>query len=72
MGGNDCAYKPVSPDELKAAMVANGMDEGLADFVAALDTNIAEGSLEEATGDLQKLIGRVGTPLKETIRKLLG
>jgi NAD(P)H dehydrogenase (quinone) len=69
--GSDCAYKPVSPDELKAAMMANGMDEGIAGFVATLDANIADGNLEEVTGDLQKLIGRAGTPLKETIKKLM-
>jgi NAD(P)H dehydrogenase (quinone) len=69
--GCACAYKPVSPDELKAAMMANGLDEGTAGFVATLDANIAAGSLSEVTGDLQKIIGRGGTPLKETVKKLV-
>jgi NAD(P)H dehydrogenase (quinone) len=66
-----CAYKPVSPDELKAGMMANGLDEGTAGFVAALDANIAAGSLGEATGDMRKIIGRPSTPLKETVEKLV-
>ena len=69
--GCACAYKPVSPEELKAAMVANGLDDGTAGFVAALDANIAAGNLEEATGALRKIIGRAGTPLKETVKKLV-
>ena len=52
-------------------MVANGLDDGTAGFVAALDANIAAGNLEEATGDLRKIIGRAGTPLKETVKKLV-
>lgn len=70
--GCTCAYKPVSVDELKAALMAAGLDEGTAGFVAALDANIAEGALEEATGDLRQLIGRSGTPLQETVKKLMG
>lgn len=69
--GCACAYKPVSPDELKSGMMAAGLDEGTAGFVAALDANISEGHLGEATGDLEKLIGRPGTPLKETVKKVL-
>ena len=69
--GCACTYKPVSPDELKSAMMANGLDEGTAGFVATLDANIADGSLGEATGDLRKIIGRPATPLKETVKKLV-
>ena len=69
--GCACAYKPVSADQLKANLMAAGLDEGVAGFVAALDANIADGTLEEATADLQKLIGRPGTPLKETVKKIV-
>ena len=69
--GCACAYKPVSPDELKAAMMANGLDEGIAGFVATLDANIAAGNLEEATGDLRRIIGRASTPLTETVKQLV-
>jgi NAD(P)H dehydrogenase (quinone) len=69
--GCACAYKPVAPDDLKAAMIAAGLDEGTAGFVAALDANIANGDLAEATEDLKKLIGRPSTPLAETVKKLV-
>jgi NAD(P)H dehydrogenase (quinone) len=68
--GTACSYKPVEPKELAAAMTAAGLDEGTAGFVAALDANIADGELGEATPDLSTLIGRPTTPLKETVKKL--
>ena len=70
--GCSCAYKPVAPEALKAAMRVAGLDEGTAGFVAALDANIANGDLAEATEDLKKLIGRPSTPLKDTVKKLVG
>ena len=70
--GCSCAYKPVAPEALKAAMLVAGLDEGTAGFVAALDANIANGDLAEATEDLKKLIGRPSTPLKDTVKKLVG
>jgi NAD(P)H dehydrogenase (quinone) len=69
--GGPCAYRPVAPEELKAAMTAAGLDEGVAGFVATLDENIAEGELAGATPDLSTLIGRPTTPLKETVAKLV-
>jgi NAD(P)H dehydrogenase (quinone) len=69
--GAPCTYKAVEPAELAAGMKAAGLDEGVAGFVAALDANIAEGGLAEATDDLGTLIGRPTTPLKETVEKLL-
>ena len=68
--GADCSYKPVEPKELAAAMMAAGLDEGTAGFVSALDANIAEGALAEATTDLSEVIGRPTTPLKETVKRL--
>jgi NAD(P)H dehydrogenase (quinone) len=70
--GCACSYKPVAPDDLKAAMIAAGLDEGTAGFVAALDANIAAGDLANATEDLKNLIGRPTKPLRETVKKLVG
>ncbi len=69
--GRPVSYKPVAPEELKAAMLAAGADQGTADFVAALDANIAAGCLAEVTGDLKGLIGRPTAPLEEMVKKLL-
>jgi NAD(P)H dehydrogenase (quinone) len=70
--GASCSYKAVEPVNIVAAMTAAGLDEGTAGFVAALDTNIAEGALADSCDDLTTLIGRPTTPLKETVEELLG
>ena len=63
--GKPVQYKPVDAatriDHLKAA----GLDDATAGFVAALEGNIAEGTLSEVTGDLSKLLGRPTTSLKQ-------
>jgi NAD(P)H dehydrogenase (quinone) len=53
-------------------MKAAGVDEGTAGFVSSLDRNISEGALGETTGHLSQLIGRATTPVKDTVRKVLG
>ena len=69
--GEPCSYKSVEPAEIAAAMTAAGLDENIAGFVAALDGNISEGALADATDDLATLTGKPTTPLKETVQKLL-
>ncbi len=70
--GVPCVYKPVEVSDVAAGMVQAGMDEGLAGFFAAIDSNIAEGCLAEASPDLARLIGRPTTPLKETVKEIVG
>jgi NAD(P)H dehydrogenase (quinone) len=70
--GGPCVYKAVGHADIVAAMTKAGADEGTAGFVATLESNISEGMLGEATGDLSKLIGRPTTPLKETVKKIAG
>ena len=70
--GTACVYRAVEPEDVVAAMTGAGLDEGTASFVAALDENIAQGALSEATSDLSTLIGRPTTPLKESVEELLG
>jgi NAD(P)H dehydrogenase (quinone) len=70
--GTPCSYRPVEQADMVAALTKAGLDEGTAGFVAALDGNIAEGALGDASPDLAKLIGRPTTPLKETVKKLVG
>jgi NAD(P)H dehydrogenase (quinone) len=69
--GRPVSYRPVSPERLKADMIAAGAAQGTAEFVAALDANIASGCLAEVTGDLKSLIGKPATPLEETVRKMV-
>ena len=70
--GKPCAYQPITVDDLVAGMVQSGMDENVARFFAAVDGNIADGALGEATPVLSGLIGRPTTPLKETVKTLVG
>ncbi|OFW58668.1 MAG: NAD(P)-dependent oxidoreductase [Actinobacteria bacterium RBG_16_64_13] len=70
--GTPCSYQAVKQADVVAAMTRAGMDEGTAGFFAAVDGNIAEGALSETSGDLAKLIGRPTTPLKESVKKLVG
>ena len=70
--GVSCVYKPVQVPDVVAGMVKMGMDEGLAGFFAAVDGNIAEGCLGEVSPELAQLIGRPTTPLKETVKQIVG
>lgn len=63
--GKPVIYKPVDAATLIEHLKAAGLDESMAGFLAALDGNIAEGTLAEVTGDLAKLIGRPTTSLKQ-------
>ena len=69
VSGRPVRYTDVSTEEHVAALTAAGLDEGTAQFVAALDANTAEGTLADtSTGDLTWLIGRPTTPLVEGLR----
>ncbi len=48
--------------------LAAGLDEGTVGFVLAMDANIADGLLADATDEVRSLIGRPTTPLVETLR----
>jgi NAD(P)H dehydrogenase (quinone) len=65
------AYQSVDPQTLVGILKDAGQDEGVAGFVAALDSNIAAGLLAEVTGQLSALIGRPTTPLKKGLTEAL-
>ncbi|HEV7656274.1 MAG TPA: NAD(P)H-binding protein [Mycobacteriales bacterium] len=68
--GRDVEYRSVSPEEHLATLIAAGLPDGTAGFVVALDGNIREGTLGDATGDLARLAGRPSTPLVDGLRTL--
>ncbi|MNW23224.1 hypothetical protein D3C71_2252010 [compost metagenome] len=49
-----------------------GVPEPALPIVVGIQQGIREGTLEVASGDLEKLLGRPVTPLEEGIRALLG
>jgi NAD(P)H dehydrogenase (quinone) len=69
--GRAVTYRSVSPEEHLAVLTGAGLDEATAGFVVALDGNIRDGVLADASGDLSRLAGRPSTPLEDGLRALL-
>lgn len=66
--GRAIVYRPVSVTELVTQLTSAGLDAPTAQFVAALDQNIADGLLGAVEPTLSRLIGRPTTPLVDTLR----
>ncbi|GAB3404918.1 SDR family oxidoreductase [Schumannella luteola] len=66
--GRPVEYQNLDTAAHVAALTGFGLDEGTAGFVSALDANIAEGALAEASNVLSGLIGRPTTPLVDGLR----
>jgi NAD(P)H dehydrogenase (quinone) len=69
--GREVVYRSVTPAERLAGLQAAGLAEGTAQFVVALDGNIRDGLLAQATGELARLIGRPTTTLADGLRAAL-
>lgn len=63
--GKPVTYQRVDGPTLVEMLVGTGMPEEVAQFMAALDANIADGLLAGTTGELSTLIGRPTTSLKD-------
>ncbi|GAB3580077.1 SDR family oxidoreductase [Leifsonia lichenia] len=70
--GQPVAYRSVSPEEHTSILTGAGLDDGTAGFVVALDGNIRDGALADATPTLSELIGRPTTPLAAGLREARG
>lgn len=66
--GRPVVYRAVSPEEHTSVLTGAGLDDGTAGFVVALDGNIRDGALADATTTLSDLIGRPTTPVADTLR----
>ncbi len=69
--GSPVSYQPVDGQTLIEILTGSGMERPAAEFVAALDGDIAAGLLSGVTGELSALIGRPTTPLEEGLRAAL-
>ncbi|MFJ3393031.1 SDR family oxidoreductase [Leifsonia aquatica] len=65
LAGREVVYRSVTPEEHTSILTGAGLDEGTAGFVVALDGNIRDGELSDATSTLAELIGRPTTPLAQ-------
>jgi NAD(P)H dehydrogenase (quinone) len=64
-------YRNVTVEGLQEHLVSVGTPPEVAGFVAALDANIAAGTLGHTPGDLRTLIGRPTTPVSVAIKEAL-
>ncbi|MCP9627077.1 SDR family oxidoreductase [Rhodopseudomonas palustris] len=69
--GKTAAYQNLPEADYKAALVGAGLPEPFAALLADSDAGAATGALNDAGGDLGRLIGRPTTPLSATIAAAL-
>jgi NAD(P)H dehydrogenase (quinone) len=66
------AYQDLPVEQYSAALVAAGLPKAVADVYADSDLGIVRGELDDASGDLRRLIGRPTTPLARAVAAALG
>lgn len=69
--GNDFEIKQVSKDEYIAALEEAGLDHGTAAMFASFQDSIEDGSLNEDSDDLEKVLGHPLTPIEDAIKEIL-
>jgi NAD(P)H dehydrogenase (quinone) len=70
--GRDVTYRDLSPEEQVGGLVAAGLPEGTAQFVAGLDQAIAQGALDTGSRAVSGLTGRPTTTLADYVHSVLG
>lgn len=65
--GRTIAYRDLPPEQYEAVLTGAGLPAPYADLLVDADLGIAKGELDDATGDLRRLIGRPTTPLSEAV-----
>jgi NAD(P)H dehydrogenase (quinone) len=71
VSGREVTATELSPEQLTAVLVGAGVPEGYARVLADADEGIARGELEVTSNDLERLIGRPPTSLREAVSKAL-
>jgi NAD(P)H dehydrogenase (quinone) len=69
--GRDVAYRDLTPEEHRRALVGAGLPDALGEMLVDIDRHIAEGALADTPGDLRRLVGRPTTPLADTLAETL-
>ena len=65
--GREVAYTEVTPEQLTGILVGAGLPQPYAEALASADLGIARGELEVTSGDLERLIGRRPTSLRDAV-----
>ena len=71
VAGREVRATEVSAEQLTAILVGAGLPQGYAQVLASADEGISRGELEVSTGDLERLIGRPPTTLREAVEQTL-
>lgn len=72
VSGKDVAYVDMDEAGYKAALVGAGLPEGFAGILADSDAKAGQGALATQSRDLSRLIGRPTTPMRDTLKAVLG
>ena len=65
--GREVGHTEVSPEQLTEILVGAGLPRPYAEALVSADLGIARGELEVTSGDLERLIGRTPTPLRDAV-----
>ena len=69
--GQSVAYRDLPKADYEAALIGAGLPSGLAELIADADACARAGALDDASGDLRRLIGRATTALSSSVRAAL-
>jgi NAD(P)H dehydrogenase (quinone) len=70
LSGREVIYKPAEATAFGAQMIARGVPEVVAQRVIGFMTDIKNGQEDEISPDLERLLGRKPTPLREGLKVL--
>lgn len=69
--GKAVVYRNLPEKEYAAALAGFGLPRAVAEMLADADVALERGELDDASGDLGRLIGRPTTPLSEAVAAAL-
>lgn len=69
--GRTIIYKDLPPEQHKAVLTGAGLPAPYADLLVDSDLGIANGELDDSTGELRRLIGRPTTSLADAVAAVL-
>ena len=70
--GKAIVYRNLPPEQYKAVLTGAGVPGPFADLLVDSGLGIARGDLDDASGDLRRLIGRPTTLLADAVKAGLG
>jgi NAD(P)H dehydrogenase (quinone) len=69
--GKPVVYQDMPKAQYKALLLGAGLPEAVAELYADSDAGLAQGELDDATGDLRALLRRPTTPLADAVKAAL-